>query len=248
MALLNRQTLKSYFKKGSFPTEVHYAHLIDSMLNVVDDGIGRGADEGFRLTPQGISRKLLSFFSNAREKQPEWMVTFNDREGLQFQQPGQEPALFLDKDMRVGIGTSNPGHNLEVKGTCGMDSRTGTFRRGSIPADGKWHNLVDGLDGIQAFEVMGMASGRPGSGKYALTHAIALSTFGGFWSKSSIRATTAHYGGFFNRLQLRWTGSVHDFALQARTRSHYGRDEQTGEAYPINFHIVRLWQEGDFKS
>jgi hypothetical protein len=247
MALLNRQTLKSYFKKGSFPSEVHYAHLIDSMLNVVDDGIGRGVDEGFRLTPQGISRRLLSFFSGPREKQADWVVAFNDKEGLQFQRPGQEPVLFLDKDTRVGIGTSNPLQTLDVKGTCGMESRTGTFKRGKVPADGKWHNLMAGLDGIQAFEIMAMAGGRPGSGKYALTHAIALSTFGGFWSKSAIKATTAHYGGFFNRLQLRWSGTVHDFSLQARTRSHYGIEEQTGEPYAINFHIVRLWQEGDLR-
>jgi hypothetical protein len=247
MALLNRQTLKSYFKKGSFPSEVHYAHLIDSMLNVVDDGIGRGVNEGFRLTPQGISRKLLSFFAVAREKQADWVVAFNEREGLQFQSPGQEPALFLDKELKVGIGTASPAHTLEVKGTCGIESRTGTFRRGKIPADGKWHNLVDGLDGLQAFEIMAMAAGRPGSGKYALSHAIALSTFGGFWSKSAIKATTAHYGSFFNRLQLRWSGSVHDFALQARTRSHYGVEVQTGEPYTISFHIVRLWQEGDLK-
>ena len=38
MALINRQTLKNYFKKGGFATEKHFVDLIDSSLNVVDDG------------------------------------------------------------------------------------------------------------------------------------------------------------------------------------------------------------------
>ena len=33
----DRQTLKSYFKKGTVPTEDHFASLIDSVPNIVDD-------------------------------------------------------------------------------------------------------------------------------------------------------------------------------------------------------------------
>ena len=39
MALINRNTLKNYFKKGGFAKENHFVDLIDSTLNSVDDGI-----------------------------------------------------------------------------------------------------------------------------------------------------------------------------------------------------------------
>jgi len=39
MAKKNRNTLKNYFKAGKIPTEQHYEELIDSMLNLQEDGI-----------------------------------------------------------------------------------------------------------------------------------------------------------------------------------------------------------------
>ena len=46
MALIDRQTLKNYFKKGGFATEKHFVDLIDSSLNVVDDGISIQRENG----------------------------------------------------------------------------------------------------------------------------------------------------------------------------------------------------------
>lgn len=37
MAKRNRETLKSYFRRGCMPKEDHFSDLIDSMLNLVDD-------------------------------------------------------------------------------------------------------------------------------------------------------------------------------------------------------------------
>ena len=33
----NREELKNYFRKGNVPTEEHFALLIDSVVNIVDD-------------------------------------------------------------------------------------------------------------------------------------------------------------------------------------------------------------------
>jgi len=46
MALLNRQSLINYFKKGSAPSERHFADLIESTVNIVDDGISREGENG----------------------------------------------------------------------------------------------------------------------------------------------------------------------------------------------------------
>jgi len=54
MALLNRQSLINYFKKGSAPTERHFADLIESTVNIVDDGISREGGDGFKVTPVGF--------------------------------------------------------------------------------------------------------------------------------------------------------------------------------------------------
>ena len=39
MASKNRETLKNYFKKGGFATEKEFSDLIDSSMNLIDDGI-----------------------------------------------------------------------------------------------------------------------------------------------------------------------------------------------------------------
>ena len=88
---------------------------------------------------------------------------------------------------------------------------------------------------------MAQISGKKGSGRYAIAHAIALATFGGYLSKWSIRKTAANYGGFLNQLQFRWTGSVNNYALQVRTRRHYGLNDQNAEPYQIKFHVTQLW-------
>jgi hypothetical protein len=243
MTLLNRQTLKNYFKKGSFPTEMHFSHMIDSMINIVDDGIGRGVEDGFRISPLGFSKRLISFFGSYKDRLPSWHISLNenDIDGLSFQEGDQGVRLSLRKGGNVGINTLTPMHTLEVKGTCGFETRTGTFKKGKVPGDGKWHNIISGLDKIQAFEVMAQVSGRPLSGKYAIAHAIALTTFGGRMSKWKVRNTSAYYGSFFNRLQFRWDGTLHEYALQVRTRRHYGLDDRNGEPYLIQYNITRLW-------
>ena len=67
MAILNRITLKNFFRKGSVPTETNFADLIDSSINIVEDGIGRSVEDGFRIAPMGYSKRLLSFYENVMD-------------------------------------------------------------------------------------------------------------------------------------------------------------------------------------
>ena len=59
MALINRETLKNYFKKGGFATEKHFVDLIDSSLNVVDDGIAIKPEYGLKINPLALNSKLI---------------------------------------------------------------------------------------------------------------------------------------------------------------------------------------------
>ena len=243
MAILNRITLKNFFRKGSVPTETNFADLIDSSINIVEDGIGRSVEDGFRIAPMGYSKRLLSFYENSQKSNPDWFISLNDgnSKGLSFHQTDNDYRLVLKNGGNIGIGISNPTSKLEVKGCIGMDARKGTFVEGQVPGDAKWHNIIAELYEIHAFEIMAQISGKKGSGRYAIAHAIALATFGGYLSKWSIRKTAANYGGFLNQLQFRWTGSVNNYALQVRTRRHYGLNDQNAEPYQIKFHVTKLW-------
>ena len=50
----NREELKNYFRKGNVPTEEHFALLIDSVVNIVDD------KPKFHLLAQALSSLLYS--------------------------------------------------------------------------------------------------------------------------------------------------------------------------------------------
>ena len=65
MAKQNRETLKRFFGVGKLPTEEHFADLVDSSLNIIDEGFDKTDEFGFEITPQKGSddtENLISFF------------------------------------------------------------------------------------------------------------------------------------------------------------------------------------------
>lgn len=242
MALLNRQSLKNYFKKGNIPSEKQFEDLIDSTINVIDDGISREGEHGFRITPTGKSNRLISFFQSLKQLKPEWSIILNTdgKSGLKFQREEQSPSLFLKEDGKVGVGTENPKTKLDVAGFITSKGRIGSFLTSEIPGDGKWHDLISNLSEPCAFELMARIDGAKGSGRYALAYAIALNTFGGRASFGKIHKTRAFYGSFFNRIRFRWNGQLYNYSLQIKTARHYGLNPTTGEPFPIRVSISSL--------
>ncbi len=261
MPLFTRESLKNFFKKGKFPTEIHFAHLIDSTVNKIDDGFSKSEQSGLELAPQGHSERLISFYRNINEASPEWQIDLaevDNKNGLSIESvsisregaPVAHPRLFLAKNGRVGLNTQKPEHLLDVRGTASTINRVGALAYGQVPGDGKWHDMLSGLTGLQSFEVVARIEGPKKRGRYAITHAIALSTFGR--SNSKIKQVRAHYGWFWNRISLRWKSEwiktegadgqwVH--RLQIKTQSHYGYLPQSSEVVPIRYHVTGLWDE-----
>ncbi len=219
MPLQNRNTLKSYFRKGQMPSEGHFNDLIESMLNKVDDGMSKTIDEGLQLSPIGTSQKLISFFKSIEEKNPAWSVEINGGNAtLEFNNQLGDTVLSLQSDGKVGINQTQANYALDVRGTIGTHGRVGTLKQGTIPADGKWHPILENLTGCHALEVVA-GVGKKKTGKYSLIHAFALSTFGK--SNSKIRIHQAYYGVRCNKLELRWTGDTYNYQLEMRTRCSF---------------------------
>ena len=245
MALINRQTLKNYFQKGGFATEKHFVDLIDSSLNMIDDGISINQKQGFKLNPIGFSTRLMSFFKKATQNEPDFTVNINQDnvEGLSINNREGDPLLKFDQNKQIGVHTNEPRFDFDVRGVLGIDSKSGNHIVGEVDGDGSWQTIISNLDGINGFEVVASIRGKMGSGRYAIAHAIALSTFGGKSSRNRIKNTHAYYGSFMNRLSFRWVGEMHNYELQVRTRRHYGVSELDGQPYKIKFNVSRFFSE-----
>jgi len=243
-----REELKKFFRNGGLPSEKHFSSLIDSMVNREDDGFSKDEANGLHVSSSGSSKRLVTFYSSIDEMEPFFYIDKNIQhlQGLQLQYAlrpeemnEEENCVFLQEGGRLGIGKkTDPRYKLDVKGCVGMEGRRGTFSQQPgpciVPADGKWHTILSGLDHCQAFEVVARTGVRT-TGRFAIMHAIALSAYGR--SRSRIRRTCAHYGFFWNKLSLRWRGSTHNNSLQLRTNSNFGK------GVVIHYSITRLWDD-----
>lgn len=245
MALINRKSLKKYFQNGSFPKEVHFADLIDSMVNKVDDTISMSKEKGLELKSLNSEGNLLSFFRTGEQSRPAWQFTINPKvhepSTLSIKKSTDETQLCLHPNGNTGILTDAPQMPLHVDGFSGSQGRIGVLAIGKVPADGKWHAILSDLSEPQALEVVAKAKGAKGRGKYALTHAIALATYG-HSSNNKIKQTCTYFGWFWNKIKLRWKGDAQSYRLEIKSVGHYGLTTEE-EPYPIRYHITSLWNE-----
>jgi len=235
MPLQNRKTLKSFFRKGQLPSEGNFHDLIDSLINKVDDGMSKTVDDGLMLSPIGESKKLISFYKNIEDKSPEWRIEVEkDNSNLSFTNNMGKVVASMNHNGYLGINTDKPQSALDVNGIIAQKGRKGTAYEGHIPANGKWHKIVKGINGCHMLEI-NAGVGKKKTGKYALINAIAICTYGK--SKNKIKKTQAHYGIRSNRIEIKWTGSIYDFNLEMRTRTNYG------DEIHICYNILNLWED-----
>lgn len=240
-----REEIKKFFENGKIPSEIHFKYLIDSMVNKEDDGFSKDEAEGMHISSLGPSKRMITFYEKVNEQTPFFYFEKNDQgiPGLRLRPsnpPGanaEENSFFFHDGGRLGIGKiSDDQFKLDVKGFVGMEGRMGTYPSGPgyVPANGKWHPIITGLDNCQAFEVVAR-TGKINSGKFAILHAIALSAYGK--TRGRIRKTCAYYGFFWNKLNLKWKGDTHNYSLMLRSNSNYG------EGINIYYSLTRLWDD-----
>jgi hypothetical protein len=260
-----RTELKARFAEGSMPSMSDFDMLIDSTMNINDDGIEHSPTRGLCLTQRnGEERRLLSFYRQGMASA--WALGMDaggrsmafevaqpkGAEGQRRTEGGETAVLTLvapgndDTDPRAPggapaetparVGVNNPKPAYELDVRGTVAS---SARRGAEGppawADSDWHTIRAGLDGCVALEVVA-GTGKEGSGKYALMHAFALKVFD---AKGEITYHRSHYGARRHRLELRWlqhTGS-RQFDLQVKVNCHYG------EGVAIRYHITELWDD-----
>lgn len=220
MAKTNRRTLKEYFGKGKKPDSGQFADLIDSMLNIVDDGFNKSAERGLQLSPLDDEGAVMEIRRNILDNEPAWIVALgkggelNIHRGLE-----EEPLVSLFQDGKIVLDTKDK-IELEINGTVRADSFTGNYLKGQIPANGQWQNIGELEYGCVGYQIEA-ACGLKGKGRYALVEATAIHCFG---KHSSIRSSHSWFGSRFNRIQFRWYSEGLNCRLQVRTRSDYGED------------------------
>jgi len=257
MTIRNRKSLRDYFVEGSLPTQEHFADLIDSMLNMSDEGFHKSVERGFQISAASGYEALLSFYRDQNPDMPLWGIDLSGAQGQLLFRANDEPApkqgqappplWCLDPAGRVGVRTADPQAEFDVDGVIRSKGRRGSYARSSttpLLANGEWQDLTDDLHGCQAFEITAGA-GHQGYGRFALVHAVALNTYNPTLGildflnrKRTIRGSHAFYARRCDRLQLRWRGSSGrnaSYRLQIRSGCDYGK------GIVIRANLTQLW-------
>ncbi|ODP32932.1 hypothetical protein A9762_04435 [Pandoraea sp. ISTKB] len=251
IARRNRDTLRRKFGNGEMPSATAFSELIDSMLNIVDEGFDKTPVDGLKVS-QLNQGKLLSFYQNIDLKSPIWTIQLDgEAGGLAFGNGDNPTALTLRQLGKVDVTAtaaadkSAPavGFELDVAGRVVADGRRGRPGARAVQADGKWHDITDPLTGCQAFEITA-GVGKRGSGKFAVMHAYAVMAYNG---KGDIDYRQSHFGSKCNRLQLQWAdapdGAKHSYVLQMRVGCPYdsARDAAGAPKTWVTYYLTTLW-------
>lgn len=246
MTKRRRSMLRERFAQGKMPTEIDFADLIESMLNMLDEGFEKTPEAGFKVA-QVHDGRLLSFYKDISTGGALWSVRLDKASNaLSFQDAKNQPLLTLasatDADgierAALGIRQSNPQHELDVAGTIAAHARVGRRGELAVPADGNWYDATDFMTGCQAWEVVAGVGAKDSDGRYALMHAFVTNTF---TKNDSITYHQSHFGNKCSRIELRWVNNpddkVFEFKLQMRVGCTYGDDVW------IKYHMTQLWQD-----
>ena len=147
MAKKNRNTLKNYFRNGSVPSQDQFGDLIDSTLNIIDEGFDKTLADGLKVSQFGDTGKLMSFYKDSLVNNPLYYLNLDQGDNLTFRCGDQGNILLLPmptestERLRVGINTDLPENELHVDGVIRSEGRIGVASKVDskeleVPADG----------------------------------------------------------------------------------------------------------------
>lgn len=211
----NRAILKSYFRLGSSPTESHFADLIDSVPNLVEEGPIRTQRDGLLLYPRAEDGRMASAYRDPDELQdprrvPCWSLMLgNENEFLLMNEKG-ETVLSLSQDKKVCVYDA---HEEERPAKREDESYH------EMPADGHWHDLPIELEsaasasGCRVYHII--ASYKTSQKKYRMADATAGYCKG---SKLKISSAQKRWGCWWSPIRFRWNKREEGVFLQMRAK------------------------------
>lgn len=254
MAQHTRSELYKIYK-GGFHDKA-FEHLVDSGLNIKDDGLGINPEQGLVLTAKGPSKKLASFYQRISDKStPLWSLALdNERggKGLNILE-GEISRVFIKEGGRVGINTENPNYQLEVNGLVSVKGLVGSFSTGKALADAKWHTMagMTNMDGCQAYEIIAHVIDEKDK-RFGLSIATVIMTYGKRGYRTKVVSVESGnkwlFGRFWNKIKFKWIiddlntepGKL-KYMCQIKTKGHFGMLD--GQPKQIFYRVRRLWDK-----
>lgn len=236
MAKRNRETLKNHFKQGDKPTQQAFEDLIDSTLNTLDDGFSGSPHIGIGLSPLTEKGTIISAFRSPGDQSPAWEFVIDKRTGDLHIQQNEGDVSVPVLTIRYDKDAIHDTREVVFSGMIRCKGVKGSYLCDEIPADGKWHDLLDESmldEGCVALQIMA-GCGERNKGRYAMLNATAMHCYG---SRRRIKKVRSNFGLRGNRICLRWVKIKNRFAcrLQMKTALRYGAGVM------IRYQISSLW-------
>lgn len=231
MAVRNRKDLADFFTNGSRPSQSDFQDLIESSVNILDDGFAKTKEDGLKLAPKDENNRLISFLKKSGDAIPLWTITMNDEEDLIISRGKEDhvqhpPSLILRKDGNIELNAQNTTITGTRKGNRVDPDKF------APKADGKWHDITEALYGIHVLEVIATC-GEENTGQHAVLMAWATQCYG---DRCRIKSIGSYYNFFGHKIKLRWLRRGTKCTLQVKTRLSYGKDRDLD----IQCHIAYL--------
>lgn len=240
----NRNTLKSYFRSGNNPNESQFEDLIDSVPNLVDDGMERTEKDGLILSPALLTGKIMSVYpvhgvEKTENGMPCWTFVVDREKTFQLMNEQGETVLSVTQKNEVKINDrlkKNPEYS-DVP-NIQLDTDDNGFQE--VPADSSWYNLpiaFDSSEKLPACRLCRIIAGyRTGKDKYGMVTVTTSYCEGG---KRNISPSQRCCGFWKNSIRFRWKKEKGNLFLQIK-----GKKKKKGES-KLHFQIRELWNYFD---
>ncbi len=142
----DRDTLKSYFKKGATPTEEQFAEWIDSTPNIAEDAQVQRTAAGWAFYPEQSGSMDIALYieePSSETKPPLWLLSLTpekkliikNAQGETVMETAQDKATILYGNLTVKNEITATAYHTEGGATPGGEDYH------TVPADKEWYNL-----------------------------------------------------------------------------------------------------------
>lgn len=234
MGKYNRDTLKKYFGSGERPSADSFSHFIDSTVNIVDDQFSEKADAAIKVAAEGEKRDVISIYKESGGEIADWTMSVETNGDMVIRRRRDEEKFRSSLVFKDNGDIELNGRNTWISG--GRKGKPAT----SLPADGKWQNIMPSLTGVNILEITAVYTSE--SGKSGTLVAWASCCFG---KRRKIRRMRARTFFWNNKLKIRLVrikdknGHKTQCMLQIRTRYKCSPNSR------IEYSISQLWNNSD---